>query len=206
MGTESSAAADAREEQILRAAFQVFTAKGFHGATMLDVATAARASKATLYDRFRSKAALFEALVAWGVRQGVEALGAVADDPSLAPQAALERFAERLLVRIMAPQSLALFRIAAAEGARWPEVGRIFDRLTREHGVDVGRAIAARLVAAGTIAIDDPDDFGHAFIGLLQGELFTRALLGAIAPPSAADLRKHARRATRRLLRAFAPR
>ena len=38
--------ASAREEEILQAAFDVFTEKGFHGATMLDVASRAYASKA----------------------------------------------------------------------------------------------------------------------------------------------------------------
>src|SRR6202008_4019570 len=39
---------DPRDEEILSAAFDVFCEKGFHGATMLDVATQARASKETL--------------------------------------------------------------------------------------------------------------------------------------------------------------
>jgi AcrR family transcriptional regulator len=37
--------APARDEEILRAAFDVFTEKGFHGATMLDVASRRRCSK-----------------------------------------------------------------------------------------------------------------------------------------------------------------
>src|SRR6059058_875195 len=54
------APARAREEEILRAASDVFTEKVFHGATMLDVASRAHASKATLYARYPSKEALFE--------------------------------------------------------------------------------------------------------------------------------------------------
>ena len=85
--------ASAREEEILRAAFDVFTEKGFHGATMLDVASRARASKATLYARYPSKEALFEALMAWATRQGTDALDAIAADETLDPLTALHRLA-----------------------------------------------------------------------------------------------------------------
>jgi TetR/AcrR family transcriptional repressor of mexJK operon len=209
MGTGSrpktATPADPRDEEILRAAFEVFTEKGFHGATMLDVASRARASKATLYARFENKQALFQALIAWGTLQGTEALDAIADDPSLDALTALDRFATRLLAQMMQPQKLALFRIAVAEGERMPEVGRIFSNYTRDHGVALGRKLAARLVDQGLIEIDDPEEYGHSFIGLLQGELYTRALLGAIPPPDAADIERHARRAMKRLVRAFAP-
>jgi AcrR family transcriptional regulator len=45
--------APARDEEILRRLDA--TEKGFHGAWMLDVASRARASKATLYARYPSK-------------------------------------------------------------------------------------------------------------------------------------------------------
>jgi hypothetical protein len=60
--------------------------------------------------------------------------------------------------------------------------------------------------ATGLIAIDDRAEFGHSFIGLLQGELFMRALLGTIPSPSSEETDRHARRAVTRLMRAYAPR
>jgi len=54
-------------------------------------------------------------------------------------------------------------------------------------------------------AIDDRAEFGHSFIGLLQGELFTRALLGTIPSPGREEIDRHARRAVARLIRAYAP-
>src|SRR4029079_5595058 len=93
--------ASAREAEILEAALYVFTEKGFHGATMLDVASRARASKATLYARYPSKEALFEALMAWSTRQGTEALDAIAADETLDPLTALHRFAAQLLALML---------------------------------------------------------------------------------------------------------
>ena len=195
----------AREEEILQAAFDVFTDKGFHGARMLDVANRARASKATLYARYPSKEALFEALMAWSTRQGTEALDAIAADQTLDPLAALHRFAAHLLALMLQPKKLALFRIAVAEGDRLSAVGRTYSAFTRDHGVERVRAIVARLVKQGLIEIDDRAEFGHSFIGLLQGELFSRALLGTIPAPGREEIDRHARRAVTRLMRAYAP-
>jgi AcrR family transcriptional regulator len=196
---------DAREEEILQAAFEVFTEKGFHGATMLDVANRARASKSTLYAYYADKESLFTALVAWGTRQGSETLDAVINDQTLDAVTMLHRFAARLLSLMMQPEKLALCRIAIAEGERLPDVGRIFSTFTRDHGVKLGRVIAARLKQEGVIEIDDADEYGHSFIGLLQGELYMRALLGTAPPPGPAMIEAHARRAMTRLVRAYVP-
>jgi TetR/AcrR family transcriptional repressor of mexJK operon len=200
-----SPALSPRDEEILRAAYDAFTELGFHGATMLDVARRARASKATLYARFASKEALFAALVEWGTRQGTEALDAIANDQSLDPVTALQRYATQLLTLMLQPDRLALYRIALGEGERSPEAGRILSSFTRDHGFRLGHRLARRLVQAGLIEIDDPEEYGHSFMGLLQGELFGRALLGTIPPPGSQDIEKHARRAMTRLVRAFAP-
>jgi len=196
--------ASAREEEILRAAFDVFTEKGFHGATMLDVASRARASKATLYARYPSKEALFEALMAWATRQGTDALDAIAADETLDPLTALHRLAAQLLALMLQPKKLALFRIAVAEGDRLSAVGRTYSAFTRDHGVECVRAIVARLLKQKRIEIDDRAEFGHSFIGLLQGELFTRALLGTIPSPHRDEIDRHARRVVTRLMRAYA--
>ena len=196
--------ARAREEEILRAAFDVFTEKGFHGATMLDVASRAHASKATLYARYPSKEALFESLMAWTTRQGTDALDAIAADETLDPLTALHRLAAQLLALMLQPKKLALFRIAVAEGDRLSAVGRTYSAFTRDHGMECVRAIVARLLKQGLIEIDDRAEFGHSFIGLLQGELFTRALLGTIPSPHREEIDRHARRAVTRLMRAYA--
>jgi TetR/AcrR family transcriptional repressor of mexJK operon len=204
-GSSNPGLSESRDEEILRAAYAVFTEKGFHGATMLDVASRARASKTTLYARFESKEALFRALIAWGTRQGTDALDAIVDDRALDPVTALHLFAARVLSQMMQPEKLALFRIAVAEGGRLPEVGKIFSSFTRDHGMKLGRVLARRLVEQGLVEIGDPEEYGHSFIGLLQGELFMRALLGAAPPPSAREIERHAHRAMTRLVHAFAP-
>jgi len=196
---------DSRDEEILRAAFEEFTERGFHGATMLAVARRARASKATLYDRFDSKEGLFHALLSWGCQQTMADLQSIVEDRALSAKEALTECAVRILTVMGSASAVDLARIAIAEGARQPGVGRIYEGETRDPIVALVRQVIARLFETGEIAADDPSEFGAAFIGLLRGDLYYRAILGTAPVPSAEEWEAIARRAVPRLLKAFAP-
>ena len=55
--------ADARREQILDVAIQVFGRAGYYGASMNDIADAAGVTKPVLYQHFDSKSVLYAALL-----------------------------------------------------------------------------------------------------------------------------------------------
>lgn len=196
---------DPRDEEILRAAFAVFAEHGFHKATMLEVASRARASKTTLYTRFRDKEGLFHALLFWGARQNMDKLMAIAQAEDADPEQVLLNYARLALSGMTQPPALEMFRIAAAEGGRQPEVGRIFNSMTHDLAVQSFGRVAERLRRAGRVVFDDPAEFGNCFIGLLRGGLYNQLLLGAVPPPSAAEVERHVRRTIFRLLKAFAP-
>ncbi len=185
---------DPRDEAILSAAFDLFAEKGFHGTTMLDVANRARASKKTLYARFKDKADLFRALLAWGCRRN---LPDAMPPPDEEPRAALRRHARMVLSAMMRPESIALFRIVVAEAQRFPEVGKLFDRMTREASVAIVGELARRL------GLRDGDAFADDFIALVRGDIYFRVLIGAVAQPSDAEIAAQARRAVERLLKAW---
>jgi len=63
-----------RKEQILEAAEQVFARKGFHDATISDVARLAKVSDATIYEYFSSKEDLLFSLPGETARRGKENL------------------------------------------------------------------------------------------------------------------------------------
>jgi AcrR family transcriptional regulator len=195
---------DPREEAILSAAFDVFCEKGFHGATMLDVASRAQASKETLYERFKSKAGLFEALVAWGCRQNLPDM-AWLERSRAEPKAALKAYARLLLKAIMRPEAIALYRITVAEGERLPQAGRILSQLTRDPSIAIVVRLALDLHARGDCSIDDADAFADHFIGLLRGDAYHQALSGLAPPPSERQIEAIADRAMHRLLKAYAP-
>jgi AcrR family transcriptional regulator len=61
--SQSNAAKPDRRQEVLQVAFDVFAEKGYSGATMLEIAQRAHASKETLYAWFQNKGNLFETLI-----------------------------------------------------------------------------------------------------------------------------------------------
>lgn len=195
---------DARNEAILSAAFDVFQDKGLHGATMLEIATAAKVSKETLYARFDSKEGLFYALLAWGSHKSALDPDSFDLDAFETPVAALETYAVECLRKIMHPESVAVHRIVVGESQRMPEVARVFDEFTCQQGQVIMTRLARALDAAGAARIDDVDAFSEAFLGLLRGNLHHHVTIGVRPPPDDAEVEAYARRAVGWLLKAFA--
>lgn len=65
---------DARHRDILLAAYRCFARRGFHDATMQEIADEAGLSAGALYRYFDGKEALIQALASWGQEQKAEAL------------------------------------------------------------------------------------------------------------------------------------
>lgn len=137
---------DARPDEILDAALNVFTEKGFSAARVEDVAAAAKLSKGAVYLYFDSKEALFEALVRRFAEQ-VVAVGA-ARFPAMAqedPEAAL-RSAIRFLVGVLSdPIASAPPRLVLAEAQRFPAMAALY----RREVLAIGHSIIGALIAAG---------------------------------------------------------
>jgi AcrR family transcriptional regulator len=66
--------AEANEQRLLDAALDVFTARGFHGATLEQIAAAAGFTTGVVYSRFSSKADLFLALLERTIEQRIAEL------------------------------------------------------------------------------------------------------------------------------------
>ncbi|MBI1820565.1 MAG: TetR/AcrR family transcriptional regulator [Nitrospirae bacterium] len=196
---------DPRDEEILGAAFHVFSERGFYEATMLEIARCARASKATLYARFQNKSGLFKALLEWGARRYLGISNSIEKDSAIDPKEALIHYTTLILEISMQAEALALFRIAVAESRRSPQIGRIYSNTLKEHCEGVLSTIAEQLVRAGQLGRVDASEFSDVLLGLLRGELFYRAILGTETSPSAGQLKKRARRAVELTLRAFPP-
>lgn len=109
---------------ILSAAADLFLAQGF--ATSMDaVAAHARVSKRTLYARFPSKQALYEAVLGW--LSGDLIRPATHLSPDLPLDQALLLFCQSLLELYTRPKVVAFAQLIIKESARFPEL----DRATR---------------------------------------------------------------------------
>jgi AcrR family transcriptional regulator len=122
------------DERILDAAGKVFIERGFTGASVDEIAEAARAGKLTIYARFPSKEALFNAVIERLARQntGIE----VASSPGATIDDRLEALATAILTRVLAPETMGLIRVAVAEARRFPDVAASVSRMARDRQTD----------------------------------------------------------------------
>lgn len=192
----------ARRAQILQVALQVLQAKGYRDTTMLEVATTARASKATLYRHFETKQALFEALVAHTAQDlGGAAAPALAEASS--PADALQAWGAWLLTMLTSPPSVAVHRAAIAEASTAPELARHLAEHSRQGMAAAMTTWLRAQMRRGTLPKADAAEAADTLFGLLVGDLHWRALLGLAAPLTPAQARRRAAQAVERFLRLY---
>ncbi len=117
-------AKDDRRDAIVAVAKEAFLANGYAGTSMSAIAARVGGSKATLYSYFQSKEELFIAVVQKKCQQIQGMLNEAEFVTGGDLEATLARFGEQFLALITSDDSIATFRLATAEAARFPEIGR----------------------------------------------------------------------------------
>ncbi|WP_083874631.1 TetR/AcrR family transcriptional regulator [Nocardia paucivorans] len=152
---------------IYEAALHVLTELGPRAATMDDVAARAGISRATLFRRFRSKDALFEAAVAYTLRSFLAEITATfltVTDPT-------DRIAEAFVACLRLRRRLLADGSGAARNAELLAMLSVGD----PSPLDIGhRFVAGRIAAAqdeGALPPGDPDLQAEAIIRLTAGYL-----------------------------------
>ncbi len=185
----------AKRRQILTGARQVFAELKFERANVNLIAARAGVSKATVYNHFEDKKALFVAAVVQecdDLRAGLERC---LERPVGAAEQGLQLLGEKVMAVSLAPPIAALYRQAVAEAARLPEIGRmLFERGT----LAIQEALASHLARwneAGALRIEDPRSAAIAFVALCQGDLAIRSRLGILEYPVDEQIRETVKRA-----------
>lgn len=137
---------DARPDEILAAARDVFSERGLEAARMDEIAKRAGLSKGALYHYFDSKEALFEALIersAGEVAAQGEAMVAAAGGAD--PEATLRQLLSFVCHALTDPKLFAAPRLILAEGLRYPSLANFY----RTRVIDVGMRAMTQLLASG---------------------------------------------------------
>ena len=160
---------------ILRAARPIMLRDGLGGTTLDRVAAEGGIAKMTLYRHFPSKEALFEGLVTAtceSMREGLENAPTADTDKPVANRLADELSAFTLA--LIEPDGLALYRLIVADGWRFPELSRVFDR----SGMRVIRRRIAELLETGGAPADQSKQVAGEVVALALGDAYQRAILG----------------------------
>jgi AcrR family transcriptional regulator len=194
---------DARRQAILSAAEEMFCRAGFEATSMTAIAVAANSSKATVYAYFESKQALFlEMLLEAGRTHAEGALDELALTPDMA--AGLTRFGFRYLVFLSAPRSLALLRLAIAEGSR-SGLGRQFYQGGPGRFITELTRMLACHIDAGALKSGDPALMASHLKALIECAMPERCLLDELYQPDPASLWAQASCAVTAFVRCYAP-
>jgi AcrR family transcriptional regulator len=202
----SSSRMPEKRRHILEGARAVFAEQGFERASVDGIAARAGVSKATVYNHFADKKALFVAAVVEETDAMRAGLAACLDRPGGDLRQALQSVGEKIAKLWLTPKIAALYRQAIAESAHLPEIGRmVFEQGT----LPLEEAVAAYLARwheSGALRIDDdPRAAAVTFIALCHGDLVTRMRLGVLDYPVDDEVRATVERAVRTFVRAYAP-
>ncbi|HEY1315202.1 MAG TPA: TetR/AcrR family transcriptional regulator [Steroidobacteraceae bacterium] len=163
--------------QILRAARAEFLLHGYAATSMDAVALTAKVSKATLYVYFVSKRELFAAIIQQErSRFNVSMLSGESGREPI--QSKLLRFGRNIVDFLISPETIASYRMVAAEAGRLPELGEEFYSNGPVKFLDRLEEFMDRAMHGGTLRRDDPRRAAEQLIGLVRGDLQLRALLG----------------------------
>jgi TetR/AcrR family transcriptional regulator, mexJK operon transcriptional repressor len=190
-GRPTKAAAALRDERLLEIAAEMFMQQGFDGTSMERLAEAAMIGKATLYARYADKSQLFadvlrrRILLIYGALEAEFAKGL--GGKSL--EETLLILARRFIDLAVAPSSIALGRILAAQGERFPELGKLAVEEGLNRQTRLIETILIQFSAAHRYAIDDMALAADLFLSIVLGRISRMALLGVQLEPETLDRR-----------------
>ncbi|WP_140909243.1 TetR/AcrR family transcriptional regulator [Cognatiluteimonas lumbrici] len=188
---------------ILEAARRLFTAHGFDGASMDQIAAEAGVSKLTVYSHYGDKDTLFAAVVKSYCEQNLpDSLFESAPDMPIRER--LMQVGRVFFAFVSSPEAVAGHRmLCSPRMADSPLPGKFWEagpaRVQR-----VFADLLRRRANRGELEIEDPTLAARQFLTLLKGELHTRMVLGCCGHCD--DPEGHVAASVDFFLRAYAPR
>lgn len=190
VGARRPGASDAERMAILlRAAEDIFLAKGYHSATMDDVAQAAGMSKKTVYQLIRSKSELFMALL----DHYQTLLIFPTPESDWSEEKILVEYLLALAHFLLSPQQTTIIRLIMAEYTHSPELGRIFHQSRVKKAKSRLEVCLSDIAARKNVQLRDVGEMSAMLFGMTLGEFHLSVLIGFRSPPSRLMLEKRIR-------------
>jgi len=177
--------AEARPDEVLEAALDLFIERGFAATRVEDIAKRAGLSKGAVYLYFPSKEAIMEALVRRALvpitERAAEALRAF----SGTPRQAFEMLAALMSARLGDPRVVAIPKLIIREVGQFPDLAGMYRREVIERGLPLLEELVRRGIASGDFRSVDPELAVRSVIGpiaihLLLAEIFSVTPAGGI--------------------------
>lgn len=184
----SSSDTEAKRQNILNAALQVFSQHGFEAARLDEIARKAKVAKGTLYLYFPNKQAMFEALVRSAAVPLLDEMSAIAFEHAGPAEELLESIFALFHHEILGTDRKLVIRLIVAEGPRFPELARFYHREVISHVIGTLEAVARKLHKEGRLASDDLLQYPQLIAAPLLLSLIWDGLFARIDPLDVAGL------------------
>jgi len=176
-------------DYLLKAAAQVFSERGFHGATLDEVAAVAGFTKGAVYSNFKNKEDLFMALFQATYDREMEALRATLESSEVPPEARLSDFVG--LIRNGTREAGTNFGVLYEEfwlyAVRNPTAREQLNRLEEENVRAIAQIIESERKRRGLETLESPERaariiavlfHGIGLLRVLQPDVVDDALIG----------------------------
>jgi AcrR family transcriptional regulator len=169
------------EQRVLDAARKTFLERGFAGASIDEIAQAARSGKQTIYARFRNKRELFTAVVTRDVASRIAQAGSAVPSGATIEER-LVNAGSFMLHSALEPERIGLMRLAIAETHRFPDLASTVIRTAHELSTEVGARLLGEMTQSdelGTLAAFAPERLATTarfFLNLIVVPLLMRSL------------------------------
>lgn len=176
-----------RRGQILAAAFEEFSTKGFKGATIKSIAgVAGLQSPALIYHYFPDKEALFNAVLEdhAPIRSAVEDPASVMDRP---PEEVLPEIARAYFATVDNPVNRRMMKLLVGEAMRRPELADVLGKATAVRVLGFLKEYLSRQVELGRLRPHDVRSGARAFVGMLIPQAAGRILFPALRADGLTD-------------------
>jgi AcrR family transcriptional regulator len=175
---------DARPGEIVAAALEVFSEKGFAAARLDDIAKRAGVSKGALYLYFETKQDLFHAVVRDAVAPNIAAVEAAVMAADL-PFAAVARMLLGRVAEVLSSTRLgAVAKMVIAESGNFPDLARVWHEDVVSHALKIATGLIERAQERGEVKPGDPRTHAFSLVGpMLMGVLWREVLVPAGAAP-----------------------
>ncbi|TNM34397.1 TetR/AcrR family transcriptional regulator [Streptomyces sedi] len=198
--------AQQKREAITTAATELFLERGYDGTSLARIAEAAGVSKSTLFKRFPTKAALFEAIVTESWQRDAGDAGDAAARPGTGDlRSGLTSIGRRYADLVDQPGMTALFRIVIAELPRFPELGRMQFQLGKLPYFTSVRQYLESEHEAGNADVPDAVSAANQFLGMIANYVLWPRMLLTDWNPTASEIDDAVEQAVQTMLARYAP-
>lgn len=174
--------AEARPDEILDAALEEFSARGFETARLDDIAAKAGLSKGALYLYFDGKEAILEALIERQVAPIARAMRGLAEAGLATPESTLGALLVAFHTVLRQPEIAAVPKIVFSVAPRFPGIAAFYRQNVIEEGLAAIAALHRAGVEKGVFRPADSMTAARLVLGPVLMQVLLRHVFSAVPP------------------------